>query len=503
MDVFEGLAYGFSIIFTPTNLAAALGGALLGTLVGVLPGIGPVGAMALLLPITVTLGPVTAVIVLAGIYYGSMYGGSTTSILMRIPGEAASVITTIEGYEMAQRGRAGAALAVAAVGSFTAGTLGLVIVVFAAPFLAKFALEFGPPEYFMLALLGLVALSRLSSGSLWRGLMMLAFGLAIATVGADTVSGTNRFTFGWIELAAGINLIPVVIGLYGLAEVMLVAEHGGGMPRVTKFRYRELFPTRTEWRRAGPPIFRGSALGFLIGLVPGPANVIASFASYNLERRVARHRDEFGHGAIEGVAGPESANNAATSAQMVPLLALGIPFSAASGILLAALIIQGVQPGPLLFSAHPDVFWGVIASMYVGNIALLVLNLPLIGVWVSILRLPQWVLLAAITVLMFVGAYSVRNSMLDLYVLIGSGAVGYLLRKMRFDVAPLVLALVLGPFLERTLRQSLYLSRGELGVFVSSPITVALFVTLILTVVIPVAIRLITKRSLPVLTEES
>lgn len=498
MDILDGIAYGFSVVLTPGNLAAALAGALLGTLVGVLPGIGPVGSMALLLPVTVSLGPVTAVIMLAGIYYGSMYGGSTTSILMRIPGEAASVVTTIDGYQMAQKGRAGAALAVAAVGSFIAGTVGLVAVTIAAPLLAGWALAFGPAEYFMLALLGLVALSRLSSGSLWRGLLMLTFGLAIATVGADTVSGTNRYTFGWIQLAAGINLIPVVIGLYGLAEVILVAEQAGGMPRISSFSYRDLFPSRPEWRRAIPAIFRGSGLGFLIGLIPGPANVIASFGSYNLEQRVAKkHKAEFGHGAIEGVAGPESANNAATSGQMVPLLALGIPFSAASGILLAALIVQGVQPGPLLFTRHPDVFWGVIASMYIGNAALLVLNLPLVGLWVSVLRLPQSVLLAVITVIMFVGAYSVRNSLLDLGVLVIAGVVGYCLRKLQFDLAPLVLALVLGPFLERSLRQSLFLARGDLGVFVSSPITITLLVGLLLVVVLPPVLGLVRGRALP------
>lgn len=497
MDVLEGLGYGFSVLFTPGNLAAALIGALVGTLVGVLPGIGPVGSMALLFPVTVTFGPVTAVIMLAGIYYGSMYGGSTTSILMRIPGEAASVITAVDGYQMAQRGRAGAALAVSAVGSFVAGTVGLVALMMAAPLLADWALAFGPPEYFMIALLGLIALSRLSSGSLWRGLLMLMLGLALATVGTDTVSGANRYTFGSLQLGAGIDLIPVVIGLYGLAEVMLVAERAGGLPRIVRFKYRELFPTRREWRRSLPPIFRGSGLGFLIGLIPGPANVISSFASYNVERRMSKRQEEFGHGAIEGVAGPESANNAATSGQMVPLLALGIPFSAASGILLAALIVQDVQPGPLLYEQHPDVFWGVIASMYVGNLALLVLNLPLIGLWVSVLRLPQSVLLALITVFMFVGAYSVRNSLFDLAVLIGAGVVGYVLRKMGFDMAPLVLALVLGPFLERSLRQSLFLGRGDLGIFVSSPITVTLLTALIAVVVLPPVLSRIRGRSIP------
>lgn len=485
MGSLEGVWFGLQVAFTATNLLAALGGALLGTMVGVLPGLGPVGAMALLLPVTLTLGPDTAVIMLAGIYYGSQYGGSTTSILVHIPGEAASIVTMRDGYAMAKKGQAGPALAIAAVGSFVAGTVGIVGLVAAAPTLADFALRLGPPEYFAIALVGLIALSRLSAGSVWKGLVILAGGLLLATVGTDSVSGTSRFTAGSIKLAGGIQLVPVVIGLFGLTEVLLVAESSGGLPHLSSVALRDLLPSREQWSRSWAPILRGTGLGFLIGLIPGPANVISSFASYNVEQRVSKHPEEFGHGAIEGVAGPEAANNAATSGQMVPLLALGIPFSAASALLLAALVVQGVQPGPLLVDQNPEVFWGVIASMFVGNLALLVLNLPLVGVWVSMLRLPEGLLMVLITVFVLVGTFTIRNSVFDLSVMVVAGVVGYVLRKLDFDLAPLVLALVIGPFLERTFRQSLFLSRGDLTVFVTRPVSAALLGILVLILVVP------------------
>lgn len=485
MGALDGLLYGFSIALTPANLLAALAGALVGTLVGVLPGIGPVGAMALLLTTTVALKPETALIMLAGIYYGSMYGGSTTSILVNVPGEAASVATTFEGYAMARRGRAGAALAVAAVGSFAAGTVGVVGLMVAAPPLARFALAFGPPEYFAVALLGLLALSRVGGGSAWKGLMMMALGMALATVGMEPISGLGRYTFGLIALMQGIDLVPVVMGLFGVAELLAVAERAGGLPRVTGVTLRELFPSAAEWRNALPAMARGSGLGFLVGLIPGPATVISSFASYALEARVARDREDFGRGAVSGVAGPESANNAATSAQMVPLLALGVPFGPATALLLAALLIQGVQPGPLLIRDRPEVFWGVVTSMYVGNVALLILNLPLVGMWVSVLRLPQPVLLALIMLVMLVGAYSVNNSLLDLLVLVVAGVAGWALRKLGFDLAALVLALVLGPLLEKTFRQSLILSGGDPFIFVQRPISAVLLAAAAAVVLFP------------------
>lgn len=494
MNALDGLLYGFSIALSPSNFLAALVGALVGTFVGVLPGIGPVGAMALLLSTTLSLNPLTALIVLSGIYYGAMYGGSTTSILMNVPGEAASVVTCIDGYQMAKKGRAGAALTVSAVGSFVAGTVGIIGLMLFAPTIAKLALSFGSPEYFAICLLGLIALTRMSSGSFWKGLVVLGLGLAFATVGMDQVTGTSRYAFGIVSLMQGINLIPVAMGLFGIAEVLCVAEQAGGLPQIAGIKLRELFPNKSEWRRAVPPILRGTGLGFLIGLIPGPSATISSFVSYDLERRLSKHPQEFGHGAIEGVAGPESANNSATSGGMVPMLALGVPFSPPTALLLAALIIQGVQPGPLLIKEHPEIFWGVVASMYIGNVALLVLNLPLVGIWVSLLRTPQPILLSAILTFVLVGTYSVNNSILDLIVLMIMGIVGYLLRKMKFDVAPMILALVLGPFMERSLGQSLYMSRGDPWIFFQRPISATLLIVLLAILIVPTIRRFVANR---------
>ncbi|MEK7372617.1 MAG: tripartite tricarboxylate transporter permease, partial [candidate division NC10 bacterium] len=371
MGPLEGLAYGFGVALTPANVVACFAGVLIGTIVGVLPGIGPVGAMALLLPSTFALAPATALIMLAGIYYGSMYGGSTTSILVNVPGEAASVVTALDGYQMAKRGRAGAALSVSAVGSFVAGSLGVVGIVLLAKWLAEQALRFGPPEYFALTVVGLAILSRLSGSSLLVSFLMVGLGLAIGTVGMDPISATARFTFGSVQLSQGMELVPVIMGLYGVAEVLVLAEAGLKRTSVSSVPLRELFPTRTEWRQSSWPIARGSVVGFLTGLVPGPATLLAAFVSYALERRLSRTPERFGKGAIEGVAGPEAANNGATAGAMVPLLSLGIPFSPATAILLGALVIHGIQPGPLLIDTSPEVFWGVVASMYLGNFMLL------------------------------------------------------------------------------------------------------------------------------------
>ncbi len=498
MNPLEGLIYGFSVALAQENLVAALIGALLGTFVGVLPGIGPIGAMALLLPTTLTLKPETALIMLAGIFYGAMYGGSTTSILMNVPGEAASIVTTIDGYQMARKGRAGAALAVAACGSFIAGTIGVVGLMLFTPVLADFALRFGPPEFFMIALVGLMTLSRLSGGSMWKGLLMVALGLTLGTVGMEPISGIRRFTFGLVPLTQGIELVPVAMGLFGVAEVLVVAEQAGGLPRVLGVRLRELLPSRSEWGRAIPAMLRGTGIGFMLGLIPGPAPLISTFTAYKVERWLARRPEEFGQGAIEGVAGPESANNAASTATLVPLLGLGVPFAPPAALLLAALMIQGVQPGPLLLQQKPEVFWGVVASMYVGNAALLILNLPLIGMWVSLLLIPQAILLALILVFMLVGTYSVNNSVLDLAVLLCMGLVGYGLRKLRFDVAPLVLGLVLGPFLEKTFRTSLFLGRGDFLIFLKRPISGLLLIFLVTVLIAPPAWKLAAVR-LPLL----
>ncbi|MBI4607456.1 MAG: tripartite tricarboxylate transporter permease [Candidatus Rokubacteria bacterium] len=485
MSAVEGLVYGFSVALSPSNLLACLAGVVIGTLVGVLPGIGPVGAMALLLPSTFALDPTTALIMLAGIYYGSMYGGSTTSILVNVPGEAASVVTALDGYQMARRGRAGAALAVSAVGSFVAGTLGVLGLILFATLLAEAALGFGPPEYFALTVMGLAVLSRLSGGSLVKAFLMVGLGLALGSVGMEPISGVSRFTFGSVRLSQGIELVPVAMGLFGIAEILSLAETRGGLPRAMSVRLRELLPTRTEWRRATGPIVRGSILGFLVGLIPGPAAVLSTFLSYTVERRAARHPEEFGKGAIEGVAGPESANNGATAGALVPLLALGIPFAPATAVLLGALVIHGIQPGPLLMTQRPEIFWGVAASMYIGNAILLILNLPLIGLFVSVLRLPQYLLLSLVVLLCLVGTYSVNNSLLDLWVLVIMGGLGYLLRKLGFEPAIVILALVLGPMLEKTFRQTLFMARGDWGLILSRPLTLALLLAGLVIVVVP------------------
>jgi len=481
----EGLLYGFSVALTPTNLLACFIGVLIGTIVGVLPGIGPIGAMALLLPSTFALSPATALIMLAGIYYGSMYGGSTTSILVNVPGEVASVITAIDGYQMARRGRAGAALAVSAVGSFVAGTLGVLGLILFATLLAEVALRFGPPEFFALTVFGLAVLSRLSGGPLVKSLLMVGLGLALGSVGMEPISGVSRFTFGSIQLSQGIELVPVAMGLFGIAEILTLAESRGGLPRAMAVRLRELLPTREEWRRSAGPIGRGSVLGFLVGLIPGPAAVLSTFLSYSVERRLSKRPQEFGQGAIEGVAGPEAANNGASVGAFVPLLALGIPFAPATAVLLGALVIHGIQPGPLLMTERPEVFWGIAASMYIGNAILLILNLPLIGLFVSVLRLPQHLLLSLVVLLCLVGTYSVNNSLLDLWVLVGMGFLGYLFRKLGFEPAVVVLALVLGPMMEKTFRQTLFMARGDWGAILLRPLTLALLLAGALIFVLP------------------
>ena len=491
MGPLEGLAYGFSVALMPTNLFACFLGVLVGTIVGILPGIGPVGAMALLLPSTFALQPATALIMLAGIYYGAMYGGSTTSILVNVPGEAGSVVTAIDGYQMTKKGRAGAALAVAAAGSFIAGSLGVVGIMLAASWLADQALRFGPPEYFALALTGLLLLSRLSGGKVMHAFVLVAIGLALGTVGMDSISAVRRFTFGSTQLMQGVELVPVIMGLYGVAEVLLIAEAGVRKAHIATVRLRELLPTRSEWRQSALPIARGSVIGFVTGLVPGPASVLSTFISYTIERRVSKTPERFGQGAIEGVAGPEAANNGATAGAMVPLLSLGIPFSPATAILLGALTITGIQPGPLLITQRPEVFWGVVASMYVGNFILLILNLPLVGLFVSVLRLPQHVLATLVLLLCLVGAYSLNNSQLDLWVLVVFGLFGYGLRKLAIDPSPLVVALVLGPLMEKTLRQALFLERGNVLALAGRPLTAALLLLGVVVLVVPPLVRLI------------
>jgi putative tricarboxylic transport membrane protein len=472
-EILQNLVVGFSTALSPDVLVYAFAGCLVGTLVGVLPGVGPLAGISLLLPVTYGLNPTSAIVLLAGIYYGAMYGGSTTSILMRIPGEAASVMTCIDGYAMTQKGRAGAALAIAAVGSFVAGTLSVLALMLLAPPLAEFALRFGPPEHFALLILGLLVLAYMTSGPITRSLTMAALGLLLGMVGMDTMTGLFRFEYGLAELGDGIGIVPVAVGLFGISEILLSAGRATRVD-IRAPRLRELLPNREEWRASAAPIGRGTVLGFLIGIIPGPGHIISSFVSYSIERRLSKHPERFGQGAIEGVAGPESANNSATSGALVPMLALGLPSGAVPAIMLAAMMIHGIAPGPLLIQEQPALFWGVIASMYVGNAVLLILNLPLVGVFVNILRVPYSYLYPALLAFATLGVYAVNNSVVDVWIMAGAGAVGYILRKLDFELAPIILGLVLAPMLELNFRQSLAMSAGSYGIFFTRPIAVVM-----------------------------
>ena len=448
-------------------------GCLVGTLVGMLPGIGPLAGISILLPLTFGLDATKAIVMLAGIYYGSQYGGSTTSILLRIPGEAASVMTCIDGNAMAKKGRAGAALCIAAVGSFVAGTFGVIMLTLVAPPIAAFALRFGPPEYTALLLMGLIFLAYMSTGSLVRILLMASFGLLLGTIGIDVMTGHFRYSFNIAELGDGIGIVPVAVGLFGLGEILATPSRRV-TGKVVRPRLRELWPSRAEWRSAGMPIARGSVLGFVIGIIPGSAHIISSFISYALEKRVSRTPEEFGKGAVAGVAGPESANNAASTGAFVPMLALGIPTGPVTAVLIAALLIHGIPPGPTLVNDHPNVFWGFVASMYVGNLMLLALNLPLVGLFVNILRIPYAFLYPLIIMFCVIGVYEVNNSIVDVWIMLIMGVLGYGLKKFGFDPAPLVLGLVIAPILEMSLRQSLIMSDGGWSIFVQRPIAAAL-----------------------------
>jgi putative tricarboxylic transport membrane protein len=450
-------------------------GCLVGTLVGMLPGIGPLAGISILLPLTFGLDATKAIVMLAGIYYGSQYGGSTTSILLRIPGEASSVMTCIDGNAMAKKGRAGAALCIAAVGSFVAGTFGVVMLTLVAPPLANFALGFGPPEYTALLVLGLIFLAYMSTGSLVRTLLMAALGLLLGTIGIDVMTGHFRYSFDIPELGDGIGIVPVAVGLFGLGEILSTPSRQV-TTEVIRPKFRELWPSREEWRQSALPIARGSVLGFVIGIIPGSAHIISSFMSYALEKRVSKTPEEFGKGAVAGVAGPESANNSASTGSFVPMLALGIPTGPVIAVLMAALLIHGVPPGPTLVNDHPNVFWGFVASMYVGNLMLLALNLPLVGVFVNLLRIPYAYLYPLIIMFCVIGVYEVNNSIIDVWIMLIMGAVGYGLKKFEFDPAPLVLGLVIAPIFEMSLRQSLIMSDGTWAIFLQRPIALVLLV---------------------------
>jgi putative tricarboxylic transport membrane protein len=489
-ETLANLYLGFSVALAPNVLLLAVVGCVIGTLVGMLPGVGPLAGISLLLPVTFGLHPTAAIVLLAGIYYGAMYGGSTTSILMRIPGEAASVMTCIDGYAMTQKGRAGPALAIAAFGSFVAGTIAVIGLMLLAPPLAALALRFGPPEYFALLTLGLLVLAFLTGGSMAKALAMAALGLFFGTVGIDLMSGFFRFQYGLVELGDGIGIVPVAVGLFGVSEILLTAGQDT-TPAVQKPKLKDLLPSREELRQAAGPVGRGTVLGFIIGIVPGSAHIISSFVSYALERRISKHPERFGKGAVEGVAGPESANNAAACGSFVPMLALGVPSGPIPAVMLAALMVHGIAPGPLLMEQQPALFWGFIASMYVGNLVLLVLNLPLVGLFVNLLRIPYAYLYPAILVFCVLGVYSVNSSVVDVWIMVAMGALGYVLRKFDFEVAPIVLGLVLSPMLETALRQSLAMSSGDYAIFVTRPIAA---------VMLAIAFILLLLSLLPLLT---
>ncbi|MGA2463785.1 MAG: tripartite tricarboxylate transporter permease [Thermodesulfobacteriota bacterium] len=471
MGIFDNVLTGFQICLDPNNLLFCFIGVVIGTLVGVLPGIGPIGAISLLLPTTMRATPVSSIIMLAGIYYGAMYGGSTTSILVNIPGEAASIVTCIDGYQMARQGRAGPALGIAAWGSFIAGTLSVVGLMLVSVPLANAALRFGPPEYFALMCVGLIVLTYLAQRSILKATIMAVVGLFLGNVGLDVVTSLPRFTFGIDELSDGIGIAPMAMGLFGIAEILENLEQSLEAREIFQTRISNLWPSLKDWAEAKWAILRGTIIGFVLGILPGGGAILSSFVSYAVEKKVSRHPERFGKGAIEGVAGPESANNSATGSCMIPLLSLGIPPNIIMAMLFAALVVHGIQPGPLLIKDHPDIFWGVIASMYVGNIFLLALNLPLIGIWVKVLRIPYRILFPLILFFCIIGAYSINNSTFDLYVMIFFGVLGYLFRKFGYEGAPLVMAYVLGPIFEQSLRQSLLISGGSFMIFFTRPIS--------------------------------
>lgn len=480
MDVVQQLLYGFEVALTPENLLAAFIGCLAGTMVGVLPGLGPTAGAAVLLPLTFTLGPVAGLIMIASIYYGVQYGGSLTSVLLNIPGETSSVMTTVDGYQLTRKGRAGATLFIVTTGSFIAATVAIVLVSFIGPSIAKLAIKFGPPEFLALAVVGLVFLVRIMGGSLFSGLIPMVIGLALSTIGLDAVSGTNRLEFGIPSLAAGMDVVAVAVGVFGIAEVMRLVADEGRLPKARKVRLRELRPSHDELRRSWAPWGRGTLTGFIFGLLPGPGPTISTFIAYKFESVFSRNRQQLGKGAIEGVASPEAANNAAATSGMVPLLALGIPFTPVLALMVAAMMIQGVTPGPLLATQHPEIFWGVIASMYIGNVVLVVLNLPMIGLWVRLLQIPRSILVPIITIVSIVGTYALSSSMLDVIVLLFAGVLGYTLTRFGYHLAPLALGLILGPFAERYLREGLYISQGDLTYFFTSPIAMVLWALLLL-----------------------
>ncbi len=471
MDSLQYLMHGFSIALQPENLLFALIGCTLGTLIGVLPGIGPGAGTAMLIPLTFVLDPTPAIIMLAAIYYGVMYGGTITSVLVNVPGEAASAITCIEGYQMAKRGRAGAALAIAAIGSFIGGSVATMGLVLLALPLSSIALSFGPPEFFALMFMGLSLVVGLAGKSLVRALISAAIGTVVAMVGIDPEMGAPRMAFGVTDLMSGFNLVPTVMGIFGVSEILLNAENPMSGANIFEAKMRSLVPTAQDLKDSFGAIVRGTGLGFFLGLIPGVGSIIATFVAYAMEKRISKYPEKFGTGVIEGVASPETANNAHANASFIPLFTLGIPASPVMAILMGAFMMNGLTPGPFLFKEHPDFVWAVIASMYVGNVILVILNLPLVPLWVQVLKIPYSILFALILAFCVIGSYSVDNSVFDVGVMLGFGLLGYILKKLDFPLAPFVLTLILAPIMEKNLRASLQISNGMFTIFVTRPLS--------------------------------
>ncbi len=488
MDFLGNLALGFSVALTPFNLLMAVAGVVIGMLIGALPGVGPASGVALLLPLTFGMNPTSGIIMLAALYAGSMYGGTITSVLINTPGEAASVVTCLDGHQMALQGRAGPALGIAAFGSFIAGTFGVVLLMLVSPALARWSLAFGPPETFALMLLGLTTVTLLTGESAIKGYISMVLGLMIAMVGFDIISGDARYALGIPEMMDGIGFLPVAIGLFGLGEVLAGAEIAKNNSTIVKARYglRELLPSAADWVRSRWAIARGTVLGFFIGVLPGAGPTIATFLSYALEKKVSKHPEEFGKGAIEGVAGPEAANNAAATGAMVPMLTLGIPGSATTAIMLGGLMMWGLRPGPMLFEKNPEFVWGLIASQYIANVMLLVLSTAFIPLFVRALRVPYTILMPIIIIFCITGAYSLQNSIWDVGQMLVFGVLGYAMKKLGYSPAALTLALVLGPLAERALRQSLIISDAGIGIFFTRPIAAVLTIAALVAVLIPI-----------------
>jgi len=494
MDFGSNVYLAFQVALEPMNLFLCFLGCLMGTFVGVLPGLGPAASISLLLPITFKLPPESAIIMLGGLYYGTMYGGSTTSILLNVPGEAAAVVTCLDGYQMAKKGRAGPALGIAAFGSFIAGTFGTIMIMLLAPPLAGIALKFGPPEFVGLVFLGLTMVTYLSSGSMAKGLMMAVVGLLISYIGTDIVTGRERFTLGIATIAGGFDMVPIAMGLFGISEVLLNLSRPEAGREVFQTKLRDLLPSKQDWNDSSGPIARGSILGFFLGIIPGGGGMIPSFISYAMEKKIAKRPETFGMGEIRGVAGPESANNAGAQGAFIPMLTMGIPCNVVLAILMGALMIHGVTPGPRMLIDHPRIFWGVVGSMYIGNSMLLLLNLPLIGLWVRLLKIPYSLLFPFIFLFCLIGAYTVGNNVQDVYIMILFGILGYGMKKYDYEPAPLVLAFVLGPMFENAFRQSLIISGGNPLIFLSRPIAATFLVISFIILVSPLALRFLGRQ---------